>query len=538
MSSKHWADQLAEQIIERAKREGRTPNVKCQQTPSGGKHIGNLNDVVRAYFPVKAVRERGVECEFVHTTDDRDPLKDVPARVADLDGKWHPIAEFPKIKDYLGHPLCRTPDPFGCCKSWSEHFTKVWMEGVYALGMKPDLYSVNDLYNQGKFEPWVQKLFENHAEASKVISEFQVSKAPGYIPFDAICPNCGVLTNVSSFDIDAKTVSFTCGGKAIKKKHAEGCGKPGTIPWKEGKLQWRFEWAALWCMFNTTFEPFGKDHAEGSWPSGVQIMKRVFGVEPPIPFIYEFFLVNGEKMSASKGNVYIVQDLLKVIEPEAFMFFYTKRPEKQRDLDLAHLSRMVDEYDVAERVYFGKEEDRTEAKEENTKRMYELCTEKVPKDAPVRVDYSFCASLVQLLGEDKALEKLQSLGHLNGATKEDLARARTRIKLAKSWVDLYAADEFKVKLTHEHALKAEFDKLSAKQKETLAQFANYFEEGHSEGELHDKAKALCAANGITIKEFFEGSYRVLLGKPKGPRLMSFISALDRPSVAQRLRGRV
>ena len=53
--------------------------------------------------------------------------------------------------------------------------------------------------------------------------------------------------------------------------------------------------------------------------------------------MYEFFLVNGEKMSASKGNVYIVQDLLKVMEPEAFMFFYAKRPEKQRDLELKRI---------------------------------------------------------------------------------------------------------------------------------------------------------------------------------------------------------
>ena len=89
-------------------------------------------------------------------------------------------------------------------------------------------------------------------------------------------------------------------------------------------------------------------------------MRRVFEREPPIPFVYEFFLVNSAKMSASKGNVYIVQDMLKVMEPESFVYFYAKRPEKQRDLDLAHLSRMVEEFDEAERVYFGKSEERTE----------------------------------------------------------------------------------------------------------------------------------------------------------------------------------
>ena len=60
-----WADQLADRIEERSGREKRKPNIKCQQTPSGGKHIGNLNDVARAYFPYKSLIERGIKAEFV-----------------------------------------------------------------------------------------------------------------------------------------------------------------------------------------------------------------------------------------------------------------------------------------------------------------------------------------------------------------------------------------------------------------------------------------------------------------------------------------
>lgn len=537
MASKHWADQLAEQIVERAAREKRTPNVKCQQTPSGGKHIGNLNDVVRAWFPVKAVRERGVKCEFVHTTDDRDPVKDVPARIADRDGRWHSIKEFPDVEKYLGHPLCRTPDPFGCCKSWSEHFTAVWMDGVYALGMDPVLHSVNQLYEQGKFDPWVETVFRKRTEAGQICAEFQRTKRPDYIPFDAICPSCGILTNVTEVDLANRTVSFTCGGKAIKKRTAEGCGQRGTVPWREGKLQWRFEWPALWCLFQTTFEPFGKDHAEGSWPAGQAIMKRVYGREPPIPFVYEFFLVNGEKMSASKGNVYIVQDLMKVMEPEPFLYFYTKRPEKQRDLDLAHLPRMVDEFDEAERVYFGKSEERTELREENTKRMYQLTMEMLPAKPPVRPDYSFCAALIQALGEEEALRKLQALGHLEGATKEDLAAAKLRLRLARNWVELFAADEFRFKLTHDDQSLRDWKALQPAQQAALQDFSVVVEAGKHEAELHEHARQLAQRHGLPLKAFFEAAYLVLLGKPRGPRLMAFVSALDREEVARRFRGR-
>jgi len=532
----HWADQLAEQIIFRAKKEGRTPNVKCQQTPSGGKHVGNLNDVLRAWFPVKAVREKGVECEFVHTTDDRDPLKDVPAKIADLDAVWHDSKKFPEIKKYLGHPLCRIPDPFGCCDSWSEHFTEVWMRGVYALEVHPELYSVNALYEEGKLEPFVRKVFENAAEAGKLSAKFQATKSEKYIPFDAICPNCGVLTNVDSFDLDNKTVHFTCGGKAIKKKKAEGCGYEGEVPWSEGKLQWRFEWPALMGVFHTTFEPFGKDHFEGSWKSVLEIMPKIFGLEPPIPFVYEFFLVNGEKMSASKGNVYIVQDMLKIMEREPFTFFYVKRPEKQRNLDLSRIFQLVDEFDEAEKIYFGESTGKNEAREENTKRMYELAVTSVPDKAPVRISYSFAAALSQVLDEDAAVAKLRELGHLKGATKKDEESCRNRLRQAKKWVELFAGDEFKIKIITFAQAAEKYVLLSEGQRRVLNEFADVLLKRVSEAEQATKAKELCAEHGITAQEFFKAAYAVLLGKEKGPRLIPFINALDREMVARRFKG--
>ena len=42
-----WADQLADMVIKRAKREGKIVSIRSGQTPSGGKHIGNMNDPIR-----------------------------------------------------------------------------------------------------------------------------------------------------------------------------------------------------------------------------------------------------------------------------------------------------------------------------------------------------------------------------------------------------------------------------------------------------------------------------------------------------------
>ncbi|MFH1246824.1 MAG: lysine--tRNA ligase [Candidatus Micrarchaeota archaeon] len=524
MSSLHWADQLAEKIIERCHREKCVPNVKCQQTPSGGKHIGNLNDVMRAYFPYKAVLEKGEKCEFVHTTDDRDPLKDIPAKLADLDGNWHDAAKFPELKSYYGKALVKTPDPFGCCSSYAAHFTNVWMTGLEMIDVKPKLYSVDALYKQGKFDPYIKMVFEKREAVGKIVSDLQASKDTSYIPFDAFCPQCGVLANVDEFDIKNKKVHFMCGGKSINKKKAEGCGFEGWEPWSEGKLQWRFEWPALMAIFNTTFEPFGKDHAEGSWKSVLRIMPEIFNKEPPIPFVYEFFLVNGEKMSASKGNVYIVQDMLKIMEKDVFKFYYVKRPEKQRDLDLTKIFQLEDEFDAAEKAYFGKADSQSENREENAKRMYDLAVSQPPVSCPNRVSFSFCAALAQLMPVDAAVDKLKELKHIE--TKQDALLAKQRLMIAKTWAAVYGG-EHKLSVLSLEVAAVKKKSLSENQVAALIEFANLLKTRGASNETEQLAaiRDICKKCEVTPSDFFAAAYSVLIGKSRGPKLFTLISVI-------------
>ncbi len=531
-----WADQLADRIIERSRREKRPPNIKCQQTPSGGKHIGNLNDVARAYFPYKSLLEKGIRADFVHTTDDRDPLKDVPKRLTDLDGRWHESARFKNISRFLGMPLCRIPDPFGCCSSWSEHFTKVWMDGVHALGMNPKLYSVDELYKQGRFESCIRMVFERAGKAGEIVSRYQKTKSSDYIPFDAICPECGRLANVSSFDLKSKRVCFTCGGKAIKKRKSEGCGFRGEIPWSEGKLQWRFEWAAMWSIFRTTYEPFGKDHAAGSWISGQEIARKVFDIEPPIPFVYEFFLVNGKKMSASVGNVYIVQDMLKIMEPEAFLYYYTKKPAKQRDLDLENIILLIDDFERSERIYFGKERESNIREKKNVMRQYWMSSKDMPKRMPLRIPYQFASVISQVVSGrgflDRAVSILQSTGHLGDRpSKTELNAVKKRLELAGNWARLYAAPHYRIEVSERPDPKA-LSGLSGGQKAALGDLARRLSgKPLREEELYDMFWDISKKHGITAPDFFSATYKVLINSDSGPRLAPFILALGQERVA-------
>ncbi len=551
-----WADQLADQSIKRIEREFKEGKInekvaviRCGQTPSGGKHIGNLNDVIRAYFVYKSIKEKIENKEwdgkvrFIHTSDDRDPLKDIPVKIMDLDGKWHESKDF-KLEKFLGMPLCRIPDPFDCCKSWSEHFTKVWIEGIKSLGIEDmEVYYNDDLYKDGKFDKYIRYVFENKEKVGKIIAKFQETKgklqeASGrfYIPFDVICPNCGRLTNIYDFDMEKGTVKFKCGGKEIKKKKTKGCGYEGEISIREGKLQWRFEWPAQWGIFHTTFEPFGKDHFEGSWKSGQVIAKEIYNIEPPIPFVYEFFLVNGEKMSASKGNVYVTQEILKILEPEIFLYFYTKKPEKQRDLNLREIFRLVDEFDTIEKIYYGLEKARNEHETEDAKRMYEMCMnknkiEQFKNKIPKRISYVFASTIAQIYG-DKAIEKIKEMNKKEKYSENDLELIKNRIEKAKNWVEMYVPENERIKLIEDEEAKEIYKNFDEKTKEIIRRFGEMIKNGLTAGEAETKIRELINEKELQ-KNFYRSCYMLLFGKEKGPKLASFIDTLDRSFIIKR-----
>jgi len=153
---------------------------------------------------------------------------------------------------------------------------------------------------------------------------------------------------VTSVDLDAGeagTVDYRCTDMDAGNQTIDGCGHEGTATLREGKLPWRFEWPAQWQLLGVDFEPFGKDHAEGSWPSGQDVARNVLEIEPPVPMVYEWFTLEGEPFSSSEGNVILVSDVLELLEPEVLRYFFAKDPAKARDFSsIERLDQLVDEF--------------------------------------------------------------------------------------------------------------------------------------------------------------------------------------------------
>ncbi len=527
-----WADQLADEAIARAKGEKNIVTCRSGASTSGAKHIGNMFDVMKSYIVHKAVLRKGFRSRFVLTHDDRDPLRTVPYRLPTLDAKWVVVeGEMEsEIAKYLGFPYVSIPDPFGCCDSWAMHFSKVWEDGIMAIGVNDAEILSNDvLYNDGRFEPYILKALQNISESRKVIQKFQESKLPDYVPFDAICENCGKIIGIATdFDLENKTIKYSCSGKELAGKYSiEGCGHKGETGFNGGKLPWSFEWPAQWIMFSTTFEPFGKEHAEGSWPRCSEICKSVYGSEPPIPHIYEFLLIDNEKMSARRGNAYISQEILDIIEPEAFFYFYTKRSKKQRNLDIKNIHMLVDDFEHAERVYFGIDEEKNEKERINLMRMYETSMPEVPKEMPLRIPYHFAAIISEMSpfkSIDKAIELLRSSGHLKGKISEaDMERIELRLMRAKAWAERFNP-EAKIALNHKvpEDIKA---LLGENEKEAMRALADALKNGMAQEEISAELYGIIRSSGLDSKKFFASVYRVLISREQGPRLAPFIIAI-------------
>lgn len=532
MGNEFWVDNLAKKAMARAQEAGTIVTCRSGQSPSGAKHIGNINDNIRSYFVAKRVNDLGGKARHVQTHDDMDPFRKLPSKIADLDGNWQDITSHEtEMAKFVGTPLCHTPDPLGCCDSWAHHFEKLWENGCNSLGLETEYYRNENLYKEGKFDPFIKMALERAKLAGRTIAHFQKSKPENYIPLNVICERCGKLTGrVTNFDLDAGTVDYICEERKLAGKYGTGvCGNVGTVKFGGGncKLPWRFEWPAQWIMFETTLEPFGKDHYEGSWPSGKVIVEKIFDGVAPIPVVYEFFLVNGKKMSTRHGNVFITQEMLKLMTPAEFLHFYTKRPEKQRDLDITNIFRLVDEYDATERIYFGT--DKTSEKEaSNAKGRYTLCTKDIPVKQPMKLAYQFSSMLDQSWEESGREQKVAA--QLEGASQKDLEFALRRLNLAGNWARTYADDGYKLNL-------AELDKglISEDLSKILSKTADAVESGSTADEILNTFRNGCKEAGIPAKESFSAVYKLLIGKEKGPRLGTFLLSLDKEWVVKRLR---
>ncbi len=524
-----WADAAADAV-----EHSRDPPyvVKSGVSPSGIPHIGHFNELLRSHYVAEALRDRGHAVREVFTADDRDRLRKLPRRLADLDGTIVDLAEVDAgaLGRNLGRPYTDVPDPFGCCDSYGAHFTNLLARQAERLGLEIEFVSNTELYESGTFDEVVGTVLDRREAAQELLAEYQDGVDESYVPFFAQCQQCGQLTEtITDVDPDAGTVAYACTDIDTEEGVIEGCGNEGAVSLREGKLPWRFEWPAQWAVLGVDFEPFGKDHAEGSWTSGEHIARELLGIEPPVPMVYEWFTLEGEALSSSSGNVVTVDELLGLLEPAVFRYFFTKEPLRQRDFSVERLDELVDEFDRFEATYFGAEGG--ELDPQYVERAYPMVTDE-PDEQPLRIPYTFAAVLGMTDDPDLREEIARREGHVPEDGSETAVRtALARVERASRWASR-TGNAFDYELKRASRPAVEFDPSTERALDALADSV----EAGADGErLQEEIYEIAREHGLEPAELFAAGYRLFFDDTEGPRLGTFLARLDEEFVVARLR---
>ncbi|KRB78658.1 hypothetical protein ASE01_05275 [Nocardioides sp. Root190] len=328
-------------------------------SPSGPIHLGNLREFLTVHFVVEEIRRRGIAVRHLHSWDDYDRFRKVPAGV---DPSW---------SEHIGRPLSAVPDPTGEFPSWAERFKAPLRAALADLGCEMVEVDQTEMYAAGTYREQVLTAIAKRGEIETVMSRFRTRKGAeetadtegvedsvaedesghgatedlARFPYKPYCRGCGRDTvTLTSYDDDTTDLAYTC----------DTCGESfvtNVATQNEGKLVWKVDWPMRWTFEGVHFEPGGVDHATpgSSYTVGKEIVGPVFGGSAPSFVGYSFVGVAGmAKMSSSKGGVPTAAEALRILEAPILRWLYVRRQPKQAfNVDFgAEVLRLYDEWDA------------------------------------------------------------------------------------------------------------------------------------------------------------------------------------------------
>ena len=356
-----WVTRAADEAVRHAG-EGNPVTCASGASPSGPIHLGNLREFMTVHFVADELRRRGVEVRHLHSWDDYDRFRKVPAGVP---AEW---------AEHIGRPLSAVPDPWECHDSWAEHFKAPLRDALAEMGVEMQEVSQTEMYRAGTYRDQVLQAVRQRRELDAVLDRYRTKKAApaesgettaeedavveaapaedapedlSRFPYKPYCRTCGRDTVVlTSYDDESTELAYDC----------SGCGSSHTTTIAtddEGKLVWKIDWPMRWAYEGVDFEPGGADHATpgSSYTVGKDVVK-FYGATAPSFVAYGFVGFAGmQKMSSSRGGVPTAADALRVLEPAILRWLYVRRAPKQTfDIDFGpEVVRLYDEWDALTR---------------------------------------------------------------------------------------------------------------------------------------------------------------------------------------------
>ncbi len=495
--------------------------INDSKTPSGRVHVGSLRGVVIHHIINKVLLKANKKTTFLYGVDDYDPLDELPKSMKKEFGR------------YMGMPLVNVPAP---CEEGNKNFADYYMDefiNVFnKLGIYPKIYKMSEYYKSGKMNEVIEIILKNEDKIRDIYLKISGSKKPKtWHPFQVLCQKCGKIGTTLTHSFDGKEVEYTCEKNIVK--WAKGCEYHGKIsPFNgNGKLPWKLEWVAKWKVLGVTLEGAGKDHSSdgGSRDVSAEIFKVLFNKRPPYNIPYEFFLTGKKKMSSSKGLGATSKEITELIPPELVKFLMIRsQPNAVIDFNPMGdtIPRLFDEYDRCAKLFFSKD------KSLFIERAFELSQtdDKNIKDNFLP-RFSLLATLMQIPSVD-IYDKMKAVKGME-LSKDDINEIDMRKDYANKWLERCASDASKFRVLDE---LPEINAISDSQKVFIKELINIFDKDNLSGEeIHQMVYEVTQKVNIKPAEGFKTIYQVFIGKSRGPKVGTLLSALDNAFVKKRLK---
>ena len=510
--STHWADITADKII---REKGEKDVYVCASgiTPSGTVHIGNFREIISVELVVRALREKGHNVKFIYSWDEYDVFRKVPANMPEQE----------KLAECLRQPITLVPDVLGDEESYARANEKRLEVLLPIVGVTPEYIYQAAEYRKGRYAQGMKTALEKKESIRAILDEHRTTPlADDWMPVSVFCTNCHRdTTKVSGWDGDW-SVEYSC----------ESCGHSESLDLRETgavKLPWRIDWPMRWKEEGVDFEPAGKDHHSegGSFDTAEMVVEQIYDGTPPVSFQYDFIRIKGRggKISSSTGEVVSLSDVLEVYQPEVVRYLFAgTRPNTEFaisfDLDVL---KIYEDYDKCERAYYNKPESEKALKKwEKQARIYELSQVGAPEASmPYQIQIRHLCNLLQIQSGD--IDKvIETLGDVSD---EQIPRLRQRAECAWNWVKTFAPEDFRFSVKTSDDELIEVSDAEALALSMIAEAVRDKMDSMEEKEFSTNIYDAAEKNGLESAQLFPVVYQALIGKEKGPRLVSFLYSI-------------
>lgn len=462
--------------------------------PSGLPHIGTFSEVARTTMVRRAFELMcpGVPTRLIAFSDDMDGMRKVPPGLPRQD----------ELKAHLDRPLTAVPDPFGTHASFGAHNNARLRAFLDRFGFDYQFLSATDCYRSGRFDTVLLEILARYDEVMEVVlPTLGPERRATYAPFLPLCPRTGRVLQVPlvARDVAAGTISYDDPETSERM----------TVPVTGGhaKCQWKVDWAMRWVALGVDYEMAGKDLIDSVTLSSR--IARILGRRPPEGFTYELFLdAEGAKISKTRGNGLTIEEWLAYAPPESLALYMYQQPRVAKKLHAGVIPRAMDDY-----FHFAAAFASQPAKERLGNPVFHVHNGPPPPLPPV--SFGLLLNLVAVAGQANA--------HLIGEYLQRYAPGCDPV------------GDPRLAAMIEHALAFHRDHIAptlarrapdAREAAALADLARWLEANPEApaDSIQNEVYEIGKRHGFEpLRSWFQALYEVLLGRPEGPRMGTFIA---------------